>query len=179
MDKDDWLRFAPHNQRVHPLETFDTSTASLVMKASDADVGRAKWLLLKKLAGHSCKVAWSRAEAIISGAVPADEDERLGLRAFFTELDGPEIAQVMRAAGATPRRMAALFHDLDVRQWQAVLWVNQFSSHPETPEMRYWDKFALGSLRFVDGKLQRGFGPFGWESPHPRASERTRPDADP
>ena len=51
--------------------------------------------------------------------------------------------------------MADLFHEIDVRQWQAVLWVNQFSSRPETPEMRYCDKFALGSLRFVDGKLER------------------------
>ena len=45
--------------------------------------------------------------------------------------------------------------------------------------MRYWGKFALDSLRFVDGKLQRGLGPFGWESPNPRASEQTGSRTDP
>ena len=152
---DDRLRFAPHNQRVHPLDTFDTPVCSMVMKVSEADLHSAMWLLAKRLAGHSCKVQWNRAQAIILDATDAREDERVAMRDFFTELDGLEIAQVMRAAGATPRRMAELFHELDVRQWQAVLWVNQFSSRGETPEMRYWDKFALGSLRFVDGKLAR------------------------
>lgn len=152
---DDRLRFAPHNQRVHPLETFDTPASAMVMPAREGDVAAARWLLAKKLAGHSCKVPWHRAEAIILGTEDADEDERVALRDFFTELDGLEIAQVMRAAGATPARMAALFHAIEVRQWQAVLWVNQFSSHGETPEMRHWDKFALGALRFVDGKLIR------------------------
>ena len=153
--EDDRLRFAPNNQRVHPLETFDTQACSLVMKASKADVRGARWLLAKRLAGHSCKVRWDRAQALILNSADAGEDERLALRDFFTELDGLEIAQVMRAAGATPGRMAALFREIDVRQWQAVLWVNQFSSRRETPEMRYWDKFALGSLCFVDGKLRR------------------------
>ena len=152
---DDRLRFAPNNQRVHPLETFDTPACSLVMKASEADLHGARWLLAKRLAGHGCKVQWDRARAIIIDSTRAEEDERVALRDFFTELDGLEIAQVMRAAGATPGRMAALFHELDVRQWQAVLWVNQFSSRRETPEMSYWDKFALGSLRFEDGKLRR------------------------
>ena len=153
--EDDRLRFAPNNQRVHPLDTFDTLVCSMVMKASEADLQSARWLLAKRLAGHSCKVQWDRARAIILDSADATEDERVALRDFFTELDGLEIARVMRAAGATPRRMAELFHEIDVRQWQAVLWVNQFSSHGETPEMRYWDKFALGSLRFVDGKLVR------------------------
>ena len=136
--EDDRLRFAPNNQRVHPLETFDTPACSLAMKASDADLRSARWLLAKRLAGHD--------------SADAAEDERLALRDFFTELDGLEIAQVMRAAGATPGRMAALFHDIDVRQWQAVLWVNQFSSRRPTPEMDYWDKFAQGSLCFESGK---------------------------
>lgn len=153
--KDDRRRFAPNNQRVQPLESFDTPVCSLVMKASEADRRDARWLLAKRLAGHSCKVPWERAQAIIRDSADAGEDERLALRDFFTELDGPEIAQVMRAAGVTPGRMAALFHDIDVRQWQAVLWINQFSSRRPTPEMDYWDKFALGSLRFVDGKLLR------------------------
>ena len=153
--EDDRLRFAPNNQRVHPLETFDTPACSLVMKASDADLRCARWLLAKRLAGHSCKVRWARARSIIRNSADAEADERLALRDFFTELDGSEIAQVMRAAGVTPGRMAALFHEIDVRQWQAVLWVNQFSSRRPTPEMNYWDKFTLGSLTFVDGKLQR------------------------
>ena len=152
--EDDRLRFAPNNQRVHPLETFDTPVCSMVMKASDNDLRSTRWLLAKKLAGHSCKVPWSKAKEIILNPAAGEEDERLAMRDFFSELNGQEIAQAMRAAGATPRRMATLFRDLDVRQWQAVLWVNQFSSHGETPEMCYWDKFALGSLRFVDGKLQ-------------------------
>lgn len=153
--KDDRLRFAPHNQRVHPVETFDTPVCAMVTKATEADLCAARWLLAKRLAGHSCKVPWERAQVIILESADAGEDESAALRDFFTELDGPEIAQVMRAAGATPRRMAALFHEIDVRQWQAVLWINQFSSRPATPEMCYWDKFALGSLRFVDGKLTR------------------------
>ena len=153
--EDDRLRFAPNNQRVQPLETFDTPASALVMKASDADLRSARWLLAKRLAGHSCKVQWARAQALIRDSADAGEDERVALRDFFTELDGLEIAQVMRAAGATPGRMAALFHEIDVRQWQAVLWVNQFSSRPHTPEMEFWDKFALGSLRFEDGKLRR------------------------
>ena len=153
--EDDRLRFAPNNQRVHPLETFDTPACSLTMKASDADLRSAHWLLAKRLAGHSCKVQWPRAQAIIRDSADAAEDERLALRDFFTELDGLEIAQVMRAAGATPGRMAALFHEIDVRQWQAVLWVNQFSSRRPTPEMDYWDKFALGSLCFENGKTRR------------------------
>ena len=119
--EDDRLRFAPNNQRVHPLETFDTPACSLVMKASEADLRGARWLLAKRLAGHSCKVRWDRAQAIILNSADAGEDERLALRDFFTELDGLEIAQVMRAAGATPGRMAALFREIDVRQWQAVL----------------------------------------------------------
>ena len=126
--QDDRLRFAPHNQRVHPLDTFDTPLASMVMKASKADLPSARWLLAKRLAGHSCKVQWNRAQAIILDSADAGEDERVAMRDFFAELDGLEIAQVMRAAGATPRRMAELFHEIDVRQWQAVLWVNQFSS---------------------------------------------------
>ena len=150
--EDDRLRFAPNNQRVHPLDTFDTPASALVMKASEADLHCARWLLAKRLAGHSCKVQWAKAQALIRDSADATEDERVALRDFFTELDGLEIAQVMRAAGVTPRRMAALFHEIDVRQWQAVLWVNQFSSRPHTPEMGYWDKFALGSLGFVDGK---------------------------
>lgn len=149
MYANDRLRFAPHNQRVHPLDTFDTPACSILTEASEADLRCARWLLAKRLAGHSCKLQWKRARAIVLDPADAGEDERMAVRDFFTELDGLEIAQVMRAAGATPRRMAALFHHLDVRQWQAVLWVNQFSSHPETPEMSYWDKFALGSLRFV------------------------------
>ena len=153
--EDDRLRFAPNNQRVHPLETFDTPACSWVTKASEADLRCARWLLAKRLAGHSCKVQWDRAQEVIRDAADAEEDERLALRDFFAELDGMEIAQVMRAAGATPGRMAALFHELDLRQWQAVLWVNQFSSRRPTPEMNYWDKFALGSLRFVDGELRR------------------------
>ena len=153
--EDDRLRFAPNNQRVHPLETFDTPACSRATKASKADLRCARWLLAKRLAGHSCKVQWDRAQEVIRDAADAEEDERLALRDFFAELDGVEIAQVMRAAGATPRRMAALFHELDLRQWQAVLWVNQFSSRRPTPEMNYWDKFALGSLRFVDGELRR------------------------
>ena len=153
--EDDQLRFAPNNQRVHPLETFDTPACSRVTKASEADLRGARWLLAKRLAGHSCKVQWDRAQEVIRDAADAEEDERLALRDFFAELDGMEIAQVMRAAGATPGRMAALFHELDLRQWQAVLWVNQFSSRRPTPEMNYWDKFALGSLRFVDGELRR------------------------
>ena len=152
---DDRLRFAPHNQRVHPLATFDTPACSMVTKASEADRRCAQWLLAKRLAGHSCKVQWSRAKAIVLDSTDAEADERVAMRDFFAELDGLEIARVMRAAGATPRRMAALFHELGVRQWQAVLWVNQFSHCRETPEMRHWDKFALGSLRFVDGKLNR------------------------
>ena len=150
--EDDRLRYAPSNQRVHPLATFDTPASALVMKASDADLRNARWLLAKRLAGHSCKVQWARAQALIRDSADATEDERVALRDFFTELDGLEIAQVMRAAGVTPRRMAALFHEINVRQWQAVLWVNQFSSHPGTPETEYWDKFALGSLCPVDGK---------------------------
>lgn len=146
--KDNRLRFAPHNQRVHPLDTFDTPVCAVVTKASEADRGAARWLLAKRLAGHSCKVPWERARALVLDSADAGEDEREAMRDFFTELDGREIAQVMRAAGATPRRMAALFHEIDVRQWQAVLWVNQFSSRRETPEMGYWDKFAQGSLRF-------------------------------
>ena len=153
--EDDRLRFAPNNQRVHPLETFDTPACSRVTKASEADLRCARWLLAKRLAGHSCKVQWNRAQEVIRDAADAEEDERLALRDFFAELDGAEIAQVMRAAGATPGRMAALFHELDLRQWQAVLWVNQFSSRRPTPEMNYWDKFALGSLRFVGGELRR------------------------
>ena len=153
--EDDRLRFAPNNQRVHPLETFDTPACSRVTKASEADLRCARWLLAKRLAGHGCKVQWNRAQEVIRDAADAEEDERLALRDFFAELDGAEIAQVMRAAGATPGRMAALFHELDLRQWQAVLWVNQFSSRRPTPEMNYWDKFALGSLRFVDGELRR------------------------
>lgn len=152
--EDDRLRFAPNNQRVHPLETFDTPVCSIVMKASANDIHSTRWLLAKKLAGHSCKVPWNKAKAIILNSAAGEEDDRSAMRDFFSELNGQEIAQVMRTAGATPRRIATLFRDLDVRQWQAVLWVNQFSSHPETPEMCYWDKFALGSLRFVDGKLQ-------------------------
>ena len=152
---DDRLRFAPNNQRVHPLDTFDTPASALVMKASEADLRSARWLLAKRLAGHSCKVQWARAQALIRDAADAGEDERVALRDFFTELDGLEIAQVMRAAGVTPGRMAALFHEIDVRQWQAVLWVNQFSRRPHTPEMEYWDKFALGSVCFVDGKRRR------------------------
>ena len=149
--EDDRLRFAPNNQRVHSLDTFDTPASTLVMKASAADLRCALWLLAKRLAGHSCKVQWAKAQALIRDSADAAEDERAALHDFFTELDGLEIAQVMRAAGVTPRRMAALFHEIDVRQWQAVLWVNQFSSRPPTPEMEYWDKFALGSLCFVDG----------------------------
>ena len=153
--EDDRLRFAPSNQRVHPLDTFDTPASALVMKARDADLRNARWLLAKRLAGHSCKVQWARAQALVRDSADIAEDERVALRDFFTELDGLEIAQVMRAAGVTPERMAALFHEIDVRQWQAVLWVNQFSSRPHTPEMEYWDKFALGSLCFADGKLRR------------------------
>ena len=153
--EDDRLRYAPNNQRVHPLDTFDTPASALVMKASEADLRCARWLLAKRLAGHSCKMRWPRAQALIADSEDAGEDERVALGDFFTELDGLEIAQVMRAARVTPRRMAALFHEIDVRQWQAVLWVNQFSSRPQTPEMEYWDKFALGSLGLVDGKPRR------------------------
>ena len=109
-------------------------------------------ILLRKMLGRTLAqgraVARDAYDFVVALAVDADEDERVAMRDFFVELDGLEIAQVMRAAGATPRRMAELFHELGVRQWQAVLCVNQFSSHPETPEMRYWDKFAQGSLRF-------------------------------
>ena len=145
---DDRLRFAPNNQRVHPLDTFDTPVSALVMKASEADLRSARWLLAKRLAGHSCKVQWARAQALITDSADAGEDERVALRDFFTELDGLEIAQVMRAAGVTPRRMAALFHEIDVRQWQAVLWVNQFSSHLihrkwSIGTSSRWGRFAL------------------------------------
>ena len=155
MRKDDDQRFAPNNQRVHPLDTFDAPASTLVMQANEADLRSARWLLAKRLAGHGCKMRWARAQALIGGSADAGEDERVALRDFFTELDGLEIAQVMRAARVTPRRMAALFREIDVRQWQAVLWVNQFSSRPQTPEMEYWDKFALGSLGLVNGKLRR------------------------
>ena len=153
--EDDRLRFAPTNQRVHPLDTFDTPASALVMKASEADLRSARWLLAKRLAGHSYKLQWARAQAVIRDSADAGEDERVALRDFFTELDGLEIAQVMRAAGVTPRRMAALFHEVDVRQWQAVLWANQFSSRRPTAEMDYWDKFAQGSLCFVNRKPPR------------------------
>ena len=125
------------------------------MTASEVDLRCARWLLAKRLAGHSCKVQWARAQAIIRDSADVGEGERVALRDFFTELDGLEIAQVMRAAGVTPGRMAALFHEIDVRQWQAVLWVNQFSSRLPTPEMDYWDKFAQGSLCFENGKPRR------------------------
>ena len=69
------------------------------MKASDADLRCARWLLAKRLAGHSCKVRWARAQAIFRNSADIEADERLALRDFFTELDGSEIAQVMRAAG--------------------------------------------------------------------------------
>ena len=153
MSTDDALRFAPHNQQVHPLTTFDQPVCFLVQRPWAADLSRAKWLLAKRLAGHSCKLAWDDAKRLILGCTDGSEDQRVALRDFFIELEGQEIAAVMRAAGATPRRMAALFHAIGVRQWQAVLWVNQYSSCDETPEMRYWDGFVLGSLKFVDGKL--------------------------
>lgn len=148
-------RLAPNNQRVHPLSTFDAPRCYRTIEAEEGDVSHASWLLAKRLAGNSRKLAWDRAAAVILAPARASEDERLALRDFFTELDGQDIAAVMRAAGATPRQMAELFHAIDVRQWQAVLWVNQFSSCGETPEMRYWDRFAQGSLRFRNGQLLR------------------------
>ena len=152
-------RLASNSVCVHPLETFDGAVCSRVMPASEDDSRSARWLLAKRLAGHSCKMRWDRAEAIIRNAATAGEGERIALRDFFAELDGPEIAQVMRTAGATPRRMAELFHELAVRQWQAVLWVNQFSSRRPTPAMDCWDKFAQGSVRFGEPLPPEPLGP--------------------
>ena len=81
-------RPASNSVRVHPLETFDAAVCSRVTPASEADSRSARWLLAKRLAGHSCKMRWDRAEAIIRNEATAGEDERIALRDFFTELTG-------------------------------------------------------------------------------------------
>lgn len=160
---------SPPLPEVHPLETFDDALCHSTALRKPTDIGAAKWLLAKALAGNSRKIRWARARAVILDPHAGTDDERLALGDFFAELDGLAIATVMRAARATPRQMAALFHAIGVRQWQAVLWVNQFSSRPHTPAMRYWDKFALGRLRFVDGRL----APLGVLGPGAGASLRS------
>lgn len=139
----------PSGQRVHPLHTFDSPLCRRVFPYDPKqDKNAPRWLLSKRLAGHATKLTWERATELISGAEQGTDGERGALHSFFTELDGLELNSVMCAMGVTPRRMAELFIDLGVGQWQAVLWVNQFSSRPATAATKYWDSVCLGSLRF-------------------------------
>ena len=144
----------PSGQRVHPLHTFDSPLCHRVFPYVPTLREAPRWLLSKRLAGHATKLTWERAKELVSGADQGTVDERGALRSFFCELEGLELHSVMCAMGVTPRRMAELFIDLGVGQWQAVLWINQFSSHPPTSATKYWDSVCLGALRFDEnGRL--------------------------